>query len=50
VGEKPKYEEVQPGSRKELEEAFAGNDENAICNAMYSAASTSPIGGGLKES
>ena len=40
--EKPKYVEIQPCSRKELEEVFAGDDENAICNAMYSAAQHEP--------
>jgi hypothetical protein len=42
VDEKPKYVEIQPCSRKHLEEAFAGDDENAICNAMYSAAQHEP--------
>jgi hypothetical protein len=38
LGEKPKYVAIQPSSRRELEIAFASHDENAICNAMYSAA------------
>jgi hypothetical protein len=42
VEEKPKYVEIEPRSRKELEEVFAGDDENAICNAMYSAAQHEP--------
>lgn len=42
MDEKPKYEEIEPCSRKELEEVFAGDDENAICNAMYSAAQHEP--------
>ncbi len=42
MDEKPRYVEIQPSSHKELEEAFASDDENAICNAMYSAAQHEP--------
>ncbi len=42
MNEKLRYIEIQPSSRKELEETFAGDDENAICNAMYSAAQHEP--------
>jgi hypothetical protein len=42
VDEKLRYVEIHPRSRKELEETFAGGDENAICNAMYSAAQHEP--------
>jgi len=42
VSDKPKYVEIKPRSREELEGAFAGDDENAICNAMYSAAQHEP--------
>jgi HEAT repeat protein len=42
VDEKREYAEIQPSSREELEEAFAGDDENAICNAVYSAAQHEP--------
>ncbi len=37
-----KYEEIHPRSRKELEAAFVSEDENAICNAMFSAAQHEP--------
>jgi hypothetical protein len=42
VDEKPKYAEIRPCSRKKLEEIFAGDDEDSICNAMYSAAQHEP--------
>jgi hypothetical protein len=42
VTEKPKYVEIKPRSREELEAAFAGDDEKAICDAMYSAAQHDP--------
>ena len=42
MDEKPKYVEIEPRSREELEEAFASNDEIAVCDAMYSAAQYEP--------
>ena len=36
--EKPKYVEIRPSSRAEMEAAFASSDPNTICNALYSAA------------
>jgi hypothetical protein len=38
VSEKPKYVEIQPRTRRELEQALASDDPNAVCNALYSAA------------
>jgi hypothetical protein len=38
MDDKPKYEEIAPRSRGELEAAFASDHENTICNAIYSAA------------
>lgn len=42
MDEKLKYVEIKRRSRQEIEEMFAGDDENAICNAMYSAAQHEP--------
>ncbi len=42
MGEKPNYERIEQRTRMELERAFASNDEDAICNAMYSAAQFEP--------
>jgi len=38
VSEKPKYVEIRPRDRAELEEAFKSNDPNVVCDAQYSAA------------
>lgn len=38
VSEKPKYVEIQPRTRRELEQALASDDANTVCNALYSAA------------
>ena len=40
--DKPKYVEIEPRSREELEAAFACEDENTVCEAMYSAAQHEP--------
>jgi hypothetical protein len=40
--EKPKYVQIRPCDRDELDAAFKSNDENAICNALYSAAQHEP--------
>jgi hypothetical protein len=37
-----KYEEIKPLPRQGLEAAFCSHDEDAICNAMYSAAQHEP--------
>jgi len=42
VEEKLKYVEIEPRPRQELERIFASDDENAICDAMYSAAQHEP--------
>ena len=42
MDEKPKYVEIEPRSREELETAFACEDENVVCSAMYSAAQHEP--------
>ena len=42
MSEKPKYVEIQPREREELEAAFESNDPNTICNALYSAALHEP--------
>jgi hypothetical protein len=39
---KLKYVEIEPRSRGDLEEAFASDDEDTVCNAMYSAAQHEP--------
>ena len=39
---KLKYVEIEPRPRQELEKMFASEDENAICDAMYSAAQHEP--------
>ena len=38
MGERFRYEEIRPHTREELAAAFGGNDEDRICEAMYSAA------------
>jgi hypothetical protein len=38
VSEKPKYVEIQPRTRRELEQALVSDDLNTVCNALYSAA------------
>jgi hypothetical protein len=38
LSEKPKYVEIPPREREELEAAFKSNDPNVVCNALYSAA------------
>jgi len=50
MDEKFRYVEIHSSSRKELEAAFAGDDESAICNAMYSAAQHEAIGAGPRQS
>jgi hypothetical protein len=40
--DKPKYVEIEPKSKAELEEAFASGDQTTLCNAMYSAAQYEP--------
>jgi len=42
VGEKREYVKINSRSREELRDVFAGDDENAICEAMYSAAQHEP--------
>jgi hypothetical protein len=42
MGEKREYAEIKPRSREELKATFAGDDEKAICDAMYSAAQHDP--------
>lgn len=42
MNDNPKYVEIEPRSRQELEEAFTSVDENTVCNAMYSAAQCEP--------
>jgi hypothetical protein len=39
---KREYVEIKPRSREELKATFAGDDEQAICDAMYSAAQHDP--------
>ena len=38
MSEKPKYVEIKPRTRPELEEALASDDANTVCDALYSAA------------
>ena len=38
MSDKPKYVEIQPREREELEAAFKSEDANVVCNALYSAA------------
>lgn len=38
MSDKPKYVEITPQSRTELEKSFTSDDPNIICNALYSAA------------
>jgi hypothetical protein len=38
IDEKPQYVEIGPLSREDLEAAFASENENTVCNAMFSAA------------
>lgn len=38
MSEKPKYVEIKPRTRRELEQDLASHDPNAVCNALYSAA------------
>lgn len=40
--EKLQYARIEPRSREDLEAALASDDENAVCNAMYSAAQHEP--------
>ena len=40
--DKPRYVEIEPRSRKDLELDFASDDENTVCIAMYSAAQYDP--------
>ena len=42
MDDKPQYVKIAPRPREDLEAAFAGDEENAICNAMYSAAQHEP--------
>jgi hypothetical protein len=42
MDKKLKYVEIQPKTRAELEAAFASDDEDIVCNAMYSAAQHEP--------
>jgi hypothetical protein len=42
VDEKPQYVRIEPRSREDLEAALASDDENTVCNAMYSAAQHEP--------
>jgi hypothetical protein len=38
MSDKPKYVEIQPRLREDLEKALSSSDDNEICNALYSAA------------
>jgi hypothetical protein len=40
--EKPQYVRIKPRSREDLEAALASDDENTLCDAMYSAAQHEP--------
>jgi HEAT repeat protein len=42
VDEKLRYVKIRPQAREDLMEAFASDDEDQICNAMYSAAQHEP--------
>jgi hypothetical protein len=42
MSEKPKYVEIRPRDRDELEEAFKSHDPNVVCDALYSAAQHEP--------
>ena len=38
MSDKPKYVEIRPRLRGDLEDALSSSDDNEICNALYSAA------------
>jgi len=42
MDEKPRYVEIEPRTREELEDAFRSSDESTLCNAMFSAAQYEP--------
>lgn len=42
MDQKPQYVAIHPRSREELVTVFGGEDENDICDAMYSAAQHEP--------
>ena len=42
MSDKPKYVEIKPRPRPELEESLASTDPNRICNALYSAGQHKP--------